>query len=867
TDEHLLSDNDRKGLRVLARCISQKAPVGLLTAYAERGDFPPETYLRSLKCVADAPHGSLDHLQANWAAMGHAIVGHNILLRSPYKGTPSRVYDIIRATDTHLAQEAADAITATDEFVNAHVAGIKESLKNRISFKGATGLPREQRLELAYALEKRFLVENDARIQNVANLKSYAAGLDSCALGEVMGVGTGAVAAPVLRAAGKLPGGWKAVGTIAVVGLSVYGLKQTTDSATRLITSYRDIPLNEKISEICGLVSEAIEIGPDLADTWKALRAKGSKVKADEPSVVPQADAPADARKVETNAQAETPTQARAAKQVEGSHTPEGLDQKATAWVEAPEKPISGGPIPDDGIPTNVQARKKAQKTLEENGADLPAKVAEQEKPKLDELRQKELTGDPTIIHERINAENDANGRLLEAADPERRAQYTTHADEPALTYVPKNKASASIPARIYQNLKKFLDTAKEKLKTLTKVKTTEKNTVFRTPADYAQAIRSAKKSGERMELLRDAFGRPAVGAGGKSTTVLRKTVLTEFRATLNPKETATFDGIINAMYNPGTLAEEPEGFDKAVIFFRDNVVIDQRGLSAEQIKDAFEKSAYDSTFARDLLVGLDPDLRRFAVAGDDNRLVNAIVQMDQAKNLEQGFVFSKALRQAAKDGKPVLDETELDHMVELSGRLGYASTDESKALVRERAEFFSQNLPAAWKDAFQKAAKKQEINQDIADIAKTSVDEKGSGAFRTAYLEQHVFEGNPNRVTELVKVGKTVDGEFEVTERYSKFGVAPEPHALVKKVEKKQQVNEKGEMVEVTEDVGKAIFYQEYIQGKPLKEILAGATEAEKEVLLAEIAEMDAIIAIRGAVIDTDGKIRIPFISDGDTH
>ncbi|MBI5226015.1 hypothetical protein HY994_02115 [Candidatus Micrarchaeota archaeon] len=845
-DEQLLSNEDRKGIHILAQCVQQKVPLKLFIAYAEAGEFPPEMYLRRLKCVSDNPSATLVELQANWAAMGHAIVGHNILLRSPYASTPSRVYDIVRATDTHLAQEAADSIIATDLFVNTHLPGLREGQKNRISFKGATGLSLEMRLVLADVLEKKFLKENAGRIQKVKDLKAYAAGLDSCALGEVFGAGFGAVATPVLRAAGNLPGGWKAVGVVATLSLTAWGTIQTISSTTRLISSYKTIPLNEKVSEICGLVSQAIQTAPDAAEMLKALKAKGAKIKIDKADVVPTTPI----EKIALD-QEQTPTRTSANQQIEDINTPDGLTKKSGEWVD--NNPDNFNPAIQGDRPPSPASRKKAQKTLEESGADLTTTVVEQEKPKLDELHANTKSTDTKI---RKAAESDlavqerlANTRALDAATDGQNAHMSSQSGEPIVVYVPKDKSGYSLKENIVKRFTAFFDATKNKLKTLVSPKTTPDGTVVFTPSDFAKAIRKAEHSSERMSLLRQAMGTPDVRASTKKLAVLRKTVVGEFKNTLNEKEKRTFDELMSRLYNPETMEEIPGGFQKAREYYRDKIHVDDTASM-----DFMKNYPYDELFAKTFLLSVDPELKRFDVSGQDNALLRSVVDFNQGDNFAYSMVSSRALRDAADTGKPVLSAVEIDHLYNLGNDFNPNSKLNSRATLKQRTTEFSDQLPSIYSKTFEAAARDQDVAHTLGQTKATRLDKKGEGGFRTAYLEQPAFEDSTAPVNILAKVGETDKMEAELLARNSKYGVAPKPYGHL------DRVDEKGNPLK------DSVFYQEYIDGELLADVLKKATLTEKQRILAELGEMDAIFVTHGAVVDTDGKILMPFVQDGDS-
>jgi len=855
-DEDLLSDNDRLGIRVLARCLRQKAPIGLITAYVERGDIPPESYLRSLKCVADAPHGSLDHLQANWAAMGLAIAGHNVMLRSPYPKTPSRAYDIIRATDKHLAEEAVEAIIETDQFVNVHVAGLRQTVKDRVSFKGTATLPLEQRIELAYSLEKRFLIENKDRLDKVEIWKSAAAGADSCVLGEIQGIGTGAVISGAFRlgAAGisKLPGPWKAVGMVALsgvtAGLTYYSVKSTVDQTVHLINAYREIPLNDGIAEACGVASSLIDLAPDSVKLFRSFREQGAKVKLDEQPPIPKAEAPAGAMKVETRVQAETPAQTQATKFVEGIETKEGLETKVEEWTGS--DPTVFKPKDPKDKPPSRTVRKKAQKQLQDAGADLPAKVVEEEKPVLDAARQKEKTVEPTeiftVIQEREALEQGANARVLDAAVPDGRAQLSKVAESTILTYVPKDKSSQSVSARIADKLKSYYESVKGKLKSISRSKTTDSNSLTHTPADYVDGIARSKESSEKLGLFREAFVSPALPANAKQAAVLRKSAAKAYRETLSERQQHTFDALVGELFNTKSMKERPGGFEKALTRYR----VLQSG-----------SGAHDLVFGRKLLVSLDPALARFDASGADANLLDDIITFDGTARLTDSTMYSMSLLKAATEGTPMFKDAEIDHLLSVAEAIRGEVPPELAKTMRQRITEMSTKLPATYRDSFNAAAKSQGFDVSLADVSATSLDRIGSGGFRTAYLIQYRFHGNDAPLKYLVKVGGTVEGEKELLAKFAQSGVAPEPYGLFMRLDQdgKPLLEKKGKP---SKD---SMFYQEFIKGKLLSDLLPTASPAERRQLLIEMAEMDALFATRGSVIDSNGDIRMPFIQDGD--
>jgi|GEM_PF-4384434 len=856
-DEHLLSDSDRRGLRVLAECLRQKAPIGLFTAYAERGEFPPESYLRSLKCISPHSGAPLEALQANWAAMGHAIAGHNILLRSPYSGTPSRVYDIIRATDKYLAQEATDAILETDKFANVHVPGLKESVKDRISFKGATLLPLEQRIELSYQLENRFLTENQDRIQNVKTLKTIAAGANSCVLGELEGSATGAVASVALRASSKLPGGWKAAGMVATVGLAVYGVKETVGQTINLIKSYKDIPLDETIGEACGVASSIIDMTPDIVEVLKNTRKSGAKVDLDEQPPTPQVEAPGSAKKTETRTQEETPAQTSANNQVKGSDTPAGRNSDAEAWTRS--NPTVFTPKNANDKPPSTASRKKAQKQIQEHDPDvLTKKVVEQEKPVLDELEVKKASKNPEVSAkaetELAVKRAEANSRALDAADSDGSTQLSSHGDEEVVVYVPKDKSSTSLPKRVVDKLKNFYSTAKDKLKTLIAPKTTPDNTVVFTPAQMANKIRKSEHSSERMSLLRQALGSPDVSVNAKKTAVLRKTAIGAYQKTLNPQETRTFIELMGLLYNPKTLEEIPGGLKKARDYYRDKIFVERSKFKTGDDEVNFYKTyPYDETFAQTLLLSVDPQLKRFDVAGEDNALVRSMVKLDKTKDiLATSIASSKALRDAAADGKPLLSVEELDHLLEVGADFSPGKTSEDADAFKKFAEPFISELPAAYAKSFDAAAKDQQVAKTLKDATSVTFQKKGEGGFRKGFLQQQVFEGSNDKLDLMVKIGVNDKNEINILARNSKYGLAPEPYEMVARLDKKG------------DPLPDSIFYQEFIKGKPMGEAYAAASATEKTAILEDSAELDALFGTRGAVVDTDGKILMPFVQDG---
>ncbi len=715
-DEQLLSDNDRLGLKVLAECVREKAPIGLIISYTERGEFPDESYLRTLSCIRINGASSLEDLQKNWAAMGKAVAGHNIFMKPAYSVVPSRAYDMIVGGTTGVtesfAQDAAASILEIDDFVNGDVGGMRIELKDRFSFKSVSSLSMAQRIVLADVLEKKFHTIYAERIQSVSKWKERAAGFESCVLGEVMGAGFGKVAGVVLRGTSKAPGGWKAVGLVAVVGVTAWGTKETIGSATRLISSYKEIPLNEKISETCGLVSEAFEIGPDLVDALKNLRKKGAALKPDENVHVPPRIKPDGAEPAKTRVQDNTPAQKTATHQTKDVGTPTGNKKAGEDW--AASNPDVTAPA-QGKIPVSPTGRKQAQKTLETAGVDLPKTVVLQNDLELTALRRKAQSTDPVVAAKAAAdlkvKEKQVVKQLFDASfsDPNFRIEFR----DGRLTYYPKKPSSKIVPKDVQAAFKRFQAGMKDaEIDSASHLEPHPDGVFTATASDYSDYLgRELKKNWEcknaaaklasRSELFlghgqtpdgRVIYFEPTIvcpredqlfalfrnilhsdptgpNAIGRTARMRTETIET-FRATLDDRRRDLFDQVYAIMDRPKTLKDHVAGFFKKgdakldeVLKLRDEIELKAQSDASRKIKEGDDLVTYfstprareDSEYILGVALALDPNLPAgIDPFGTHAELFKSIASTDSAlaKNNFQAAVNSKHFGGAGSVGQ-----------------------------------------------------------------------------------------------------------------------------------------------------------------------------------------------------------------------
>ncbi|MDP2717877.1 MAG: hypothetical protein Q8P02_03990, partial [Candidatus Micrarchaeota archaeon] len=281
--ESTLSNEARLGIRMLAQCMRADAPIVLFREYARARELPPDSLLLNQPCLGAGPAGAtIQDLRDNFIRMGMAIEGANVFMQTGYSLYPTYadlyVYGIAQNSEPHR-RTAIRRVLEADAFINSDVAAMRATLASQQNFKGVGFMTSANKAILTDILEKRFLSENADRIRTTETIKSVAQGVESCAMGEIVGLSVSRATLFVVGGLNDAPGPLKVLGTLALTGFIAYGVYETSHQAKDLLTKWHEMPASEKIFDLCQVSTFMLDLGTQgyahLSEKIKAAKAEG----------------------------------------------------------------------------------------------------------------------------------------------------------------------------------------------------------------------------------------------------------------------------------------------------------------------------------------------------------------------------------------------------------------------------------------------------------------------------------------------------------------------------------------------------------------------------------------------------------------
>jgi len=443
--ESLLTDDDRAGIRLLASCINDNAPLGSAAAYSIRGELPPSNVLYSqpFKCLRTAGKSLSDNsdqlLKENFMRLGRAIMGTNIFLHRNYGDIPSIARDVMFSPVGGVSgagkfqagekdrKEAIDEIMAIDQFVNVRVPSIRRELEwfgdqkgTGLSFKGTYKWDEERKIVLVSIFEKRWREKNKERIKADEDSKHFAEVMNEygdCGFEQMRGFATGEGIGMVLGVAGSVPyvrAGVAAVG-VAMLASMVF---DSYEAGERLLEAYQKFPKQKgAIAQACndafgvlGGFMPGLNLGHKLGDKvpWKgwiekieAERVTSSGVKIE----VPSKKKPASLKEEPYAAQPVTPAQAAAAPLVSRASLP-----NAKAELLKAAQPLFMDPPSKADKPPSVAAREEVKKAASSNNIRLTEGIVADGKKVISDLKKQAKSEQPEVSKvavQRLDAESE----------------------------------------------------------------------------------------------------------------------------------------------------------------------------------------------------------------------------------------------------------------------------------------------------------------------------------------------------------------------------------------------------------------------------------------------------------------------------
>ncbi|MBI5225702.1 hypothetical protein HY994_00500 [Candidatus Micrarchaeota archaeon] len=822
--ETMLTPDDRMGIRVLAQCLKEEAPIAAITAFTERGEMPPVEFLFQLKCLRTSGPRLDDNptqlLKDNFGRMGLAIAGHNSFMASSYSGTPSLVYDIIRATTQDNRLIAVDNIYSADELVNGHAGAIRKSLNNRDNFQGVSRLNAEEKLILSDILEKKYFAEN-AQKKKWADTTSLVATLllskdtaPSCAAGALFAASSNALGPVMFRSAGSLPGYWKVAGIIAVVVITNYEIHLLEDPAYRIINQYTGIPVSAEKAKACGVIFNAVILVKSVKDfhyreAFEKAKEFGAKFKGKIPTRV-KPKVPEGFVTAKTHAQLPTVSQVQ-------SSTIRNVwkavkDKAASAryrWEEWKEYlkvkfKLKEGFCLDPCFPAKQSnaALQKTAKELEKSGVNLLDDFVKDVKAdaKLAELRARAAA--TNLDNEALAAAHaelwEHEGQLaasaFENAGLSDEILMFDSAEGFRFMFVPKNHASDLLPADTEDKFIKFMDALDQAGILETRLTSTFSvahrsrliplnYNYVRSYSDYVKPFKPGiAKTEEDYQILRSIVQPERVSGGGlrlnSRDAFIKTRAMQLFRNSLTDSQRVVFDKTREYMGQPKGWMNWFKGLLKRP----ESRVAEAKALLADLRKQALTSSAMTSQEEKvviNTILALDPDIPpSIDVFGKHHKLLKNL--LDPAET--QWNHFTKRAQLAKSQGDARAEHVALLEADKLKRSYREGVTRELIGLTKEpgsvspllsKTEFsstigrysasdqelgtFFGNVNEGWSGMAEQVIRSKTLNaHGIGKSKIESIEKLGGGGFQTAYRVKVRINGQSEPVEFVAKIGKS---------------------------------------------------------------------------------------------------------------
>ncbi|MBI5226784.1 HD domain-containing protein [Candidatus Micrarchaeota archaeon] len=491
--ETQLSDDDRIGIRLLAACVKENAPLGSVASFAIRGELPSDAFILNLRCLYaagfDTKAPTYEQLERNFIRLANAVMGRNVLLHRNNNVIPSVVKDTMFYTADQQfipvgqtrRDEAVAEILSIDEFVNVHVAGLRKTMSSYQNFKGTYKLDNEKKLILADIQLQRFkkshadAIRTDTKWKITEQIaKTFSDGVMSCAVGAVTGEAVGYGVGYVLAASSKVP--YLRAVTFTLGGAFIlYSIKDAGDEVVELYQNYKEIPTrSDLVSKLCDTASNAwgFAHGFNFKEFFSKAREKGSMVDGDVPASItpeiPKTGVPAVAAvQPQTKGQILANVISTMAQQDKQNFAAgkEYLKQ-VQAWVKSKlNKPIPGAPeVPKPPLDGLNQIRMESPEIAVRALFDRVEQIKND--PARTELKRAAESPDPVVASEarakiRQN-DREVTAELLEISGLNERILITETPAGRHFYYWPKQAGNFKVPKDIADKFSKFLDLAKD---------------------------------------------------------------------------------------------------------------------------------------------------------------------------------------------------------------------------------------------------------------------------------------------------------------------------------------------------------------------------------------------------------------------
>lgn len=858
--ETQLSDDDRIGIRLLAACVKQNAPLGSVASFAVRGELPGAEFLENLPCLKaagfDKKTFTPKDLEQNFIRLANAVMGRNVFLHRNYNVIPSIVKDTMFFTadaqfipvDTSSRDQAVAEILAIDDFVNVHVRAIRASMSHYPTYKGTYKLDPVNKLILTDVLLQKWKLRHVNAIREDAKAKltlqmaeSIADGVTSCATGAVTGEVIGFGVGYVLTASQSIPYVRAATFTLGAAFIA-YSVKDAGDQVVELYKNYKDIPKrSDLVSKLCDTATNVWGFGHGLKfkESFAKARAKGTAIDGE----VPVHAAPEIPK---TFVSASVPVQPQTRGQVLANYISTMVQQdvknlaaakqyalQVKNWVKSKvKKPVAGQPDvpkpPLDGLQQVVsESPQVAQAALAIRVDEIKndpvrtelKKNSESPDPKTAAEARTKLKADDRELIAELLEENGLNERILVSETPSGR-QYT---------YWPERPGTLKVPKDVSNRFSKFLESAKAAGVDVN-AKPHPDGVLLSSGSDVLDQFgkdlkknwncKKARLVGSRTlsfdtvilcpreDALFDQFRRmlrpdPVIGGGAllQHRTLASQLVgVSEFRRSLPLEKLQVFDEVYGLLKNPHTFEDVPGGVQKVLELRRQKAGTDPE----------WEDFALKVTLAMDS--GLDSSVDVFGrhakllQSAASTKPVQAKKLRDKkddrgAQELERDYtadVISAMIdsRDTAHGMYPGEPILSEKGLASVFERYGNANEPDI-ALFKDFNSAWTKHLDSTVLGLSGSSGKLTLLNQ----VERISSDRLASGESRVAYLVQVRLKGRAEPVKFVVKVGPLTADEVALYGAWSQKGFATRVFGQVDGKER-------------------SVLFQEFVDGKTIREI-----------------------------------------------